>query len=154
MQEHESIQNEGNLMIRSIKETGFYIDELLIQDSSIPVKTDIGLQLSFTIETNLIYMLVRVSQHYPDAPNEQILADIQVQNIFEIEGLYNYQSGISQLILPQHIIISMVSLSISHIRALLAQRIAGSGLQGNTLPLVNPLEVAKHFFPEMFGNSF
>ena len=145
--------NEPDITIRRIKEFGFYIHEFLIQDPTVPVQFEMALQLSFTIETNTVYMMVRVYQHYQDAPADQIIADLQVQNIFEISGLYHFQSGPSQLILPQNLIIGLVSLSVSHTRALMALRTTGTALQEILIPVVNPAEIAKQFFPEMFVND-
>lgn len=142
------------MFIKKIKEFGFYINDFLIQDASLPVQFEIGIQLSFTLETNTVYMMVRVYEHYPDAPADQILADLQVQHIFEITELYKFQTGPSQLVLPEEMINSLVSLSVSHTRALLSKHTAGTALQDNILPIVNPEALSKQFFPEMFSETF
>lgn len=47
-------------------------------------------------------------------------------------------------------IISMVSVSVSHIRSLMAKNIAGTLYQNNIIPIVNPMDVTKAFYPNMF----
>jgi hypothetical protein len=141
------------MIIRKITEQNFFLNEYLIQDRSVAVQFEIGLQLSFTFETNSVYMTVRVYQHYPDTPADQILADIQIQHVFEIPELYSYQGAPSQLILPRELIITIIGLSVSHTRALFLNRLAGTALQENILPILNPAELAKQFFPEMFQDN-
>ncbi len=142
------------MIIRKITEQSFFLNEYLLQDPTVPVQFEIGLQLSFIIETNTVYLTARVYQHYPESPVDQILADIQIQHVFEIADLYSYQGRPSQLILPQEMIITLVGLSVSHTRALFLKRLAGTPLQENILPILNPAEIAKQFFPEMFQENF
>ncbi len=51
-------------------------------------------------------------------------------------------------------IITLVGLSVSHTRALFLKRLSGTALQENILPILNPAEMAKQFFPEMFQGEF
>ncbi len=87
------------MIIKKITEQSFFLNEYLIQDPAGSVQFEIGLQLSFIVETNTVYLTVRVYQHYPESPADQILADIQIQHVFEIPELYTYQGAPSQLIL-------------------------------------------------------
>lgn len=116
------------------------------------LKVEIALHLSFAIETNLIFVLVRVYYHFPDSPND-IFTEIEVQNIFEIPDLKRFQVGDSEIVLPPDIITSIVDLSISHTRALFAKNISGTILQENVIGIIDPTKIAEHFFPKMFGKG-
>lgn len=141
------------LSVRRIKEIGFFINESLIgMPSNQPVKLEIGMNLSFNADTDLVFLNIRVYYHYPDRPAGEILADIQVQNVFELINLRNFLHN-NDLTLPPAIIISIIAMSISHTRALFAKNIAGTLFQENLIAVINPQELAKHFFPQMFQTA-
>ena len=147
--------NQDNLSVRRIKEFGFFINEKLFaqnqqQNQDEILKIDIALQLSFTIETNLVFLLVRVHYYFPDSTPGEVLSEIQVQNVFEFPELKKFQTGPSEIILPPNVITTIVGLSISHTRALFAKNISGTLLQENMMAIVDPTAIAKHFFPKMF----
>ncbi len=151
-------QNSINLSVKRIKEFGFYINEMLFaekvaQNADKPLQIEISLQLSFTIETNMVFLLVRVYYHFPAADVTEILTDIQVQNVFEIEDLKKFQVGPSEIILPSDTINTIVGLSISHTIALLARNLSGTLLQENLMTVVDTSRLAKHFFPRMFEEN-
>ena len=145
---------EPSISVRRIKEISFFIDEPLIakrlNGKEGLINFQIGLQLSFTADVNVVFLLSRIFCHLNDSPDE-ILSEIQVQNIFEIAELKRFQTGPAELVLPEQLIMSMVGVSISHARALMAKNIIGTPLQENNLGLVNSYELARHFFPQMFA---
>ena len=153
-----SEENFVQLSVKRIKEFGFYINEMLfaqkqIDNTNRSLKIDIALKLSFTVETNMVFLLARVYYHFPDAGPDEILTDIQVQNVFEVENLKQFQVGPSEIILPHYTISTIVELSLSHTRALFAKNLAGTLLQDNLMAVVNPSTVARHFFPRMFDEK-
>lgn len=106
---------------------------------------------NFFPESNLISLIIRSYYSYDlSVPTDNILLDFHVENIFEVKNLEGYLIKDKGYILPENLVVSLVSVSISHIRALMAQSIAGTVYQENILPIVNPLEVAKSFYPNMF----
>ena len=104
-------------------------------------------KLGFTKERNLADITIRMFYVYADKPDVAIL-DIEVQNIYEIPGLDQFIVGDSEIQLPQPLIATLLDTSISHTRALLAKNIAGTVFQENLLNIVDPHDVAAHFYPE------
>ena len=102
-------------------------------------------------DNNLIEIKLRIYYSYDQSPNI-VLVDFQVQNVFEVINLKQYFIN-KEFILPQSSIAILVSLSISHARALMAKNIAGTMYQENILPVVNPMDVAKAFYPNMFKET-
>jgi hypothetical protein len=142
--------------VRRIKEVSFSINESLYAQQlpvnpDIPLKIEIAFNLSFTIETNLVFLVARVFYHFPDSPPQDILTEIQVQNVFEINELSRFQVSGGEIKLPPNTIVTLVALSISHTRALLAKNISGTLLQENVMSIIDPVVLAQHFFPPMFA---
>lgn len=147
-QDVEQIQ----IAIRKIKVISFAINELAVKPGySELVKVEVGQRLGFGLDLNLVELTLRFYYHYPDDP--AILTDISVQNIFEIPNLKKFVADKGLVILPGHLISTIVGLAISHTRALLTQNLSGTLLQETIISIVNPAEVAKHFFPYMFESE-
>ena len=107
--------------------------------------------LSFNVEKKTVILNARVFYHYEDAPPDKILVDTTVQNVFEIEDLQKFIMDGNDLKFPQSLITTLVSLSISHTRALMTQRISGTVYQDNIMGIIDPEKLAQHFFPNMFN---
>ena len=75
-----------------------------------------------------------------------------MQNVFFIANIRQFlKDGI--LNLPSDLLISIVSLSISHTRGLFAQNLAGTAFNDFMLPITNPIDAAKHFFPSIVNRE-
>jgi hypothetical protein len=155
MMELKNINEKNAISVRRIKELAFFINETLMRPdgSNQPLKLEVALGISFKIDLNLVFILVRVYYHYPDSPPSEIITDIQVQNVFEIEDLKKFLVNGEQLILPQDVIITLVGISYSHTRALFAKNISGTIFQDNLMTIVSPIDISKHFFPYMFNDE-
>lgn len=135
--------------IKRIKEVSFQIREDLLLDSSKTIKIEIGQNLSFATDAGLVSLALRFYYHFVEE-REPILVDFTVQNVFEIPNLKRFISEREELILPPATISNIVGLSISHSRALLAKQLSGTVLQEHLPYIVDPADVARHFFPRMF----
>lgn len=136
-----------------IKAFSFYIDE-----ASVNLEKQVLIQFQhktgYDSTNNIIDLTLRTFYSYdPNAPTPDLLIDLHVQNMFFIPNLIQFRKEDGKYDLPHNLIFSMVGISISHTRALLAQNTAGTLLQNNILPIANPVEVAKAFYPETFGNA-
>jgi hypothetical protein len=141
-----------NYSIKRIKDISFVINEhLFINDSQRVIKIELGHTLGFNIENNAVNFTIRLYFHYQDQPSDNILAEIFVQNIFEVENLRNFLRP-EGIFLPTQILIAIVSMSISHGRALFTKNLAGTVFQEIMLPISNPVEITKHFYPKMFNS--
>lgn len=136
--------------IKKIKEFSFTVNESL----GVPTKTmrvQFQHNTAFDEERNLIDLTLRVSYYYDPIDMDALLVDIQVANIFEVSNLKKYIISDKGFVLPKNLITSMVSVAISHTRALLSVNTCGTIYQENILPIVNPIEVASNFYPNMFS---
>jgi hypothetical protein len=135
--------------IKRIKELSFQIREDLLTDPSKSIKIEIGRDLSFALEPGLVSLTLRFYYHYAEQTHP-LLVDIEVQNVFEIPNLERFIFNGAELRLPPMTISTIVGLSISHARALLAKELSGTVIQDHLPFIVDPTEVAMHFFPRMF----
>ncbi|HXD78714.1 MAG TPA: hypothetical protein VN616_12940 [Puia sp.] len=142
------------IRVKRIKETFFFINERLhIPDPSKLVKLELIPMLGFHLESNSVGLLIRAYYHYEDRPLDEILVDVKVETRFEILNLTDCFDETGTLILPQDTIVTIVSLSISHTRAILAQSLSGTVWQEVIMPLINPTDIARFYFAYMFGEE-
>jgi hypothetical protein len=138
--------------IVKIKTLAFYVNELMyLPDPLKQVKVEIAQLTGTNIEANLIDFRLRVFFYYLEN-KDNVLADINVQNVFFVEEIKQFVQGAS-LRLPSQLLISMVSLAISHSRALFAQNLAGTAFSDFMLPITNPIDAAKNFFPSTYNKE-
>lgn len=138
--------------IKRIKEFSFLVNESLF-DLNKDVRIKFQHQTRFIEDRNLIDLTLRVYYTYDvKIPPESLLVDFHVQNLFEVMNLNQYKSDSNEFILPQNLIIAMLGVAISHLRALMAHNVAGTSFQDNIIPIVNPVDVAQAFYPNMFKN--
>ncbi len=145
----------GFYRIRRIKDTSFFVNENLFKANheTGTLKVDIQQGLGFSIDKNILDLKTRVKYRYPESTKEDIpLAQIEVQNVFEVIGLSAFLSD-NKLKLPQELIINLVSLSISHTRALLSKNLSGTVFQDEIMSVIDPENLAKHFYPYMFQDT-
>lgn len=136
--------------IRKVKDISFYVNEfLLIPDPNKIIKIELDKKFGVDLKKNLIDFTLISYLHYNDSRKEEILAEIRVQNIFEVLPLNDFTRD-NGLFLPNNLIVAILSMSISHTRALFFRNLSGTVLQDIILPITNPSEVAKQFFPQMF----
>lgn len=142
-----------NFNVKKVKLFTFFINEQLF-DLDKSVRIQFQHFTNFYSDTNLISLIIRTYYSYDfSLPADNILLDFHVENIFEVNDLGGYLIKDKGYILPENLIVSLVSVSISHSRALMAQSIAGTVYQDNIIPVVNPMEVAKSFYPSMFNET-
>lgn len=138
-------------VVNRIKDIYFSINEdLLTNLKERQIKFEVGQTLGTNEERKLINLTIRTSIVLVDT--NEIIADIKVQNIFFIKELDQYINS-NKLKIPSDTIVSMVSVGIAHTRALFAKNLAGTPLERNILPVVNPLTLAQEFFPGLFNNK-
>jgi hypothetical protein len=101
-----------------------------------------------SVENNLLDFTLFIFLHYEGTPvPEGILADIKVQNIFHIPDIHRLK-GEDGTFIPDAILIPVVSMAISHTRALFCQALAGTVYDGIIIPITNPIDAANYLFPK------
>lgn len=137
--------------IKKIKEFYFIVNEAVSEQNK-PVIIQFQHFTRFFGDDDIIDLTLRAYYtHDSTVPPKIILVDIHVQNIFEVENLKQYSVNDTEFVLPQNLIVLMVSIAISHTRALVAKNIAGTIYQEHIIPIIaSPVEIAKVFYPNMF----
>lgn len=137
--------------IKKIKEFYFIVNEAVSEQNK-SVIIQFQHYTRFFADDDIIDLTLRTYYtHDSTVPPKTILVDIHVQNIFEVENLKQYSLNDTEFVLPQNLIVLMVSIAISHARALVAKNIAGTIYQEHIIPIItNPVEIAKVFYPYMF----
>ncbi len=132
-----------------VKVLSFFMNEsVYVHDPTKQVKVEMSHLFGTNVDAGLIDFRLRIYFYYPER-NDQILADITVQNVFSVLEFKKYTKGNINTY-PSQFLISMVSMAISHGRALFSHNLAGSAFQDFMLPVTNPIDAAKHFFPSMY----
>jgi hypothetical protein len=135
------------LAIKRVKDITFSVNELLfVPDLTKEIKIKLNQRHGANTERNLVDFTIHIFLHYDNS--EDVLAGVEVQNIFEVSNLKDFAKP-EQLELPVDIWVSIISMAITHGRALFAKNLAGTVYQDIILPILNPYDVAKHFLPDI-----
>ncbi|MEO5892108.1 MAG: hypothetical protein ABIQ31_17810 [Ferruginibacter sp.] len=149
--ERNPITNSGlRYGIVRVRTMSFFVDETKFR-KGVDIKVEFDQNFGLDIENEIFELRLRVYSFHGDAPSQK-LSEIIVMTAFKVEGLADRFKN-ERLRLPGNFIISLLNMSISHSRALMAQHTAGTVYQDYILPIVNPLDVAKVFFPHIFDGD-
>ncbi|MCX6162186.1 MAG: hypothetical protein NTV87_12745 [Ignavibacteriae bacterium] len=95
------------------------------------------------IPDNLVHVLVNIKV-YLDEEKKIQLGNLSLTNIFFIKNLDKYANKENNTYsLPENFEVSLISISISHTRAILLAKCAGTFLQNAVLPIVDPKTFVK-----------
>ena len=137
-----------------IKDISFALnEERLSPDPEKIIKIEFQNTFGFNLSNGIINMTLRVYFHYEDESPNLTLVDTSVQNLFQVQNLKQYQVNKDAVDLPIDFLKTIVSLTISHTRAITSKNLAGTAMQNLFLPIVNLEEVTRHFFPESFKET-
>lgn len=145
-------QKAIGFQIARIATVGFKLNEYNIRpdEAQRSIKVELQHRIAFNTDTGILSITIRCYIHYDgELTTENILAEIEVENSFAVEELHKHVKD-GQEDLPTEIWASMFGLSVSHTRALVSERIAGTILTNFIIPIVNPLELTKAFLPHKF----
>lgn len=146
---HSEKKTEVLFSINYIKDSSFFVKESLLASNE---KKEILVQMTgttaYSVTENIVKLTLKAWYHYRDEQEE--LASIEVDNLFTVVDLKNYINENNKLDFPSGVWASIVGLSISHTRALFTKHLAATSLQKVMIPIMNPFDVAKQYFPESF----
>lgn len=134
-----------SLGIKKIKDIEFFVDE------SIEIKNEENVNINFDVTTNIkkpdtsIELLITTT--FSESAQNKSFLRIKVSNLFLVPELLSIpQANKDVFSLPDWLLTTMLSLSITHSRALMAKNAVGTKFQNMYIPVVNPNEVAKQIF--------
>lgn len=135
--------------INYIKQIHFHIDESAISIDKGEILVQINAVTGFNLETNILRFVMRAWYYHKDDPAKEV-ASTEVENLFFIQNLKRFIRDDKTINFPGVLWVNIVGLSISHTRALFTKSLAGTALQNVMIPIMNPYDVAKLFYPEAF----
>lgn len=132
------------LGITKIKDIEFYVDENITINSNDLVSINFEVHLSLNAELKFIDFILGVRYLYE---NEQCFLRIKTSNVFVIPTFDQLEkSNDNDPLIPESLLVTMLSLSISHTRALLAKNSLGTKFSDYYIPIVNPKDLAADLF--------
>lgn len=137
------------IAINRIKLLSLNIDESLSPEEPTATTINIEQKLNILLEANLIILELKIS--FTSIKNNISFIESKIQNVFTVQNLKKFKNSKknNEINLPEDLLVTLMSLSISHSRALIAQANAGSAYQDIYMPIVNPVEVTRQLFPHL-----
>jgi len=131
------------LQIHRISQISFRMEEHLFKtDEALGIRIDTKHDMD--IDKNLFAITLRINFLY-GSKQDEIVVQSEIQNIFLIKDLKKYVKD-NVLSMPDNAVITMMTLSISHARALMSKSMSGTLFNGILIPIADGSEVArKHF---------
>jgi hypothetical protein len=143
------------LKISRVRTANFAINELFVNPEIKEIKIDFQYRLNISLENNLIDFSLRTYYHYENSNN--IIVDFGLQNLFESQSLKDFIKETTKthnkIFLPRPVLVTIVSLSISHSRAVLCQHLAGTMLNDSIIPIVMGEDITNAFFPNSLDGA-
>lgn len=132
--------------IKKVKQISFGIDETAEAPDAGDLIVNIEQNLSFSEKDDTVVLLLNIT--FSSKSAEKVLMNGIVQNVFVLKDLKRMvnKERPDMLNLPEAVLSSLLSVSISHSRALMAQSAMGTAFQDLYIPLVNPDQLVKELF--------
>lgn len=137
------------IAINRIKLLSVNINERLSPEETAASTINIEQQLNIALEANLVILEIKIS--FTTVKTNIGFIEGKIQNVFIIQNLKKFANPKknNEIDLPENVLVTIMSLSISHSRALIAQATAGTAYQHIYMPIVNPVEVTRQLFPHL-----
>ncbi|WP_047451892.1 hypothetical protein [Alistipes sp. ZOR0009] len=130
--------------ISKIKDIEFLVDESIAVSSPDAISINFEVNLNVNAELKMLDLVLTVKYLYN---GEQNFLKIKTSNVFLVPSFDQLgKDDNGDLLLPDGLLVTMLSLSISHTRALLAKNSLGTKFSDYYLPIVNPAELAADLF--------
>jgi hypothetical protein len=138
-------QKQVNIAVKKIKDIEFIIDEEF--ELANPPIANIGFELTTNINLNEKTVEMLLTTTFVDPINGNLLMKIKTSNVFLFLELANFHKPErNEFDIPDNVLVTFLSLSISHSRALLAKNALGTKFADLYIPIVNPAEILKQLF--------
>lgn len=114
-------------------------------------RTNINLEPDLKIEPENDLIIFQIKTTLSSLETKEVYATGVVQNIFMVKNVKKLTSpeNPSQITIPDGVLYTIVGLSISHTRALMAHALSGTTYEQIYIPIVNPVDVTAQFFKTM-----
>jgi hypothetical protein len=142
---HKMEQIQVNIAIKKIKEIEFIINEGV--ELANPNVANIGFEVTTNINLNDTMVEILLTATFSDMAQGNVFMKIKTSNVFLVLELAQFHSPENNAFnIPDNVLVTLLSLSISHTRALLAKNALGTKFADIYIPIVNPSEVLKQLY--------
>lgn len=134
--------------IKRIKCISFKINEDIPFQTNPPLMINLSYLIKFNKEKSYIDFVLGINYAYDNVTEKCLQFDIQ--NRFSIDNINQYINTDDDTVinLPTNALVSMLSLSVTHARAIIGQHIEGTIYSEGLMPITNTFDLAKQFFGE------
>lgn len=138
-------QNQVNIRVKKIKDIGFFIDEAVTLEKPEEFVFGFELTMNLKLEDNTVEMVLTAL--FSDKSQGNVFMKIKTSNVFLLLELADFQNPDKNgFNIPDNLLVTLLSISISHTRALLSKNSIGTKFAELYIPIVNPSEVFKQLF--------
>lgn len=138
-------QIQVNIAVKKIKEVEFFVNEE-IELASPPI-ANISFELTTNINLDEKSVEMLLTTFFTDTIQGNMFMKIKTSNVFLFLELINFHKNeTNEFDIPDNVLVTFLSLSISHTRALLAKNALGTKFADLYIPIVNPSEILKQLF--------
>ncbi len=137
--------------IKKIKDLAFSVDEKVTLEKETGIQIQQSLQ--FNKSENTIEFILNIN--FTNKQGNVVFMSSRTSNIFLIPNLVQYENpkNPDTFNLPDAMIMTIVSLSITHARALISQNAEGTKFSNIYLPIINPADITKNLFNNFKPNK-
>lgn len=134
-----------SISIIRVSDQGYFVNEDIPLLDKSDASMDIRFQFNLKIEEEEVGFNVESLFYLQEDPT-QILLSGRVRTDYKVENLKSLKvQGREKIDVPDQAMTTMLSIAISHLRAILARHSSGTRHQNLILPIVNPGEIYKQF---------
>jgi hypothetical protein len=131
--------------VKKIKEIEFFVDEDITLANPAEIKFGFKVTLNLILEDKTAEMVL--TAFFSDKYQGNVFMRIKTSNVFLLLELADFhKSENDKFNIPDNVLVTLLSLSISHTRALLAKNAIGTKFADLYIPIVNPVDVFKSLF--------
>ena len=133
------------IAISRIKEVEYFINE------SIELQPGAQVNIKFQVTTNIKHddktVEMLLTAQFAEITEGIVILKIKTSNVFSVLELADFHKPESQTYdIPDNVMVTFLSLSVSHTRALLAKNAQGTKFAGLYIPIVNPTDLFNQLF--------
>ena len=138
-------QIQVNIAVKKIKEVEFFVNEEI--ELANPPIASISFELTTNINLDEKSVEMLLTTFFTDTIQGNMFMKIKTSNVFLFLELTNFHKPeTNKFDIPDNVLVTFLSLSISHSRALLAKNALGTKFADLYIPIVNPSEILKQLF--------
>lgn len=134
-----------NIAISRIKEVEYFINESIELQPGAQVNINFQVTTNINLEESTVEMLL--TAQFSEITEGFVLLKIKTSNVFSVIELVDFYKPESEIYdIPDNVMVSILGLSVSHTRALLAKNAQGTKFAGLYIPIVNPTDLFNQLF--------